>query len=65
MNRAVGVLLGAVLAVGSAPVLTGEAVADAPALPRSVGQPTGDDTDGLTEAEALAKAKETGLLRAP
>ncbi|CAL9448215.1 hypothetical protein [Streptomyces sp. enrichment culture] len=61
--RVVGVLLGAVLAVGSTPALTGEAVADAPdspVSPKSAAKAAAHGDGGLTEAEALAKAKRTG-----
>lgn len=55
--------MGAALAVGSAPVLTGEAMAgvpDSPVPTRSAAKTADHGTGGLTEAEALAKAKKTG-----
>ncbi|AZM62091.1 MULTISPECIES: LamG-like jellyroll fold domain-containing protein [unclassified Streptomyces] len=60
--RTLGVLLGLVLAVGSAPVLTGEAAAGVQVSPRKAAGAADEDTSVLTEAEALAKAKKTGEL---
>nr|WP_203550758.1 hypothetical protein [Actinospica acidiphila] len=55
--------MGAALAVGSTPALTGEAVAgmpDSPDSPTSTAKTADHGGGGLTEAEALAKAKKTG-----
>ena len=60
-GRVVGALVATVaLSVGLVPALTSEAVAGAPASPESGTQRAGDDAEGLTETEALAKAKKTG-----
>ncbi|MEU6525819.1 LamG-like jellyroll fold domain-containing protein [Streptomyces sp. NPDC046924] len=58
-GRAVGVLLGVALAVGSVPATTTTAVAGVTASPTSTKAPAGDVV-GLTEAEAFAKAKRSG-----
>ncbi|MEU3144987.1 LamG-like jellyroll fold domain-containing protein [Streptomyces sp. NPDC006999] len=57
--RAVGVLLGVTLAVGSVPATATAAVAGVPASPTSA-DGRADRIEGTTEAEALAKAERTG-----
>lgn len=59
-SRAVGLLLGVALAVGSVPATATAAVAGVPAAPPSVQKGTGDDAGASSEEEALAKAKRTG-----
>ncbi|WP_280901143.1 LamG-like jellyroll fold domain-containing protein [Streptomyces sp. MAA16] len=57
-GRAVAALVGLALAFGAVPDTSGTAVADETAVPR--GAEPAAETGGLSEAEALAKAKRTG-----
>ncbi|MFE7974336.1 LamG-like jellyroll fold domain-containing protein [Streptomyces shenzhenensis] len=57
-GRAVAVLLGVLLAFGAVPAVAGEAAAGVATVPRSA-EP-GAETGGLTEAEALEEAVQTG-----